>query len=143
MRMQSSTVGWVLLVTAVVLLIVAAILFKRALHRMRAGGRVRGVIVGSETRGSESGGSHDTYYVPKVRFTARDGRSHTFVSPLGRGKPYANGTEVAVVYDPRHPEDAEIAGFARSWLIPLVLVAVGVFSLLMGFDLVSERLPRP
>ena len=77
--------------------------------------------------------------VPKIRFSSRDGKTHTFVSPLGRGKPYVNGTEVSVVYDPSRPEDAEIAGFARNWMIPLVLAAVGVFSLLMGLGLVSGR----
>jgi hypothetical protein len=139
--MQGPTLGWVLLAVAVVLFIVAATLVKRALHRLRAGGRARGVIVGSETRTSDSSDSNasDMSYVPKVRFSARDGKSHTFVSPLGRGKPYADGTEVSVVYDPAHPEDAEIADFKRSWLIPLVLAAVGVFSLLMGIDLVSAR----
>jgi hypothetical protein len=136
--MEGRTLALLLVGIAVVLFAVAAHLVRRATRRLRAGGRAKGVIVGSEETFGSSGDNRP-YYRPKVRFAARDGHSHTFVSPVGRGKPYANGANVDVVYDPANPEDAEIAGFVAQWLVPLALAAFGAFMLVYGVGLLSAH----
>ena len=43
-----------------------------------------------------------------------------------------NGTPVRVLFDPGHPEDAEIATFARLWLMPTVMLVMGLPFLVAG-----------
>ena len=136
--MNDSTWGLLLGAVALVLFAVAASLAAKALKRQRAGGRARGTIVGSEkTQSGSSSSPHGVYYRPKVRFTASDGRARTFVSPVGRGKPYVEGTEVQVAYDPANPDDAEVAGFVANWLVPLAMVAFGAVALATAWRLLS------
>lgn len=133
--MDSRTTGLVMIAIAIVLFAVAVHLGRRALKLARAGGKARGTIVGSEKAyGSQA---NRPFYKPKVRFTGTDGREHTFVSPVGRGKPYVDGTEVGVVYDPAHPEEAEIAGFVHTWLVPSALAVFGAVILATGIGAVT------
>jgi hypothetical protein len=133
--MSDRTWGLLLGAVALVLFAIAARLAAKAMRRVRAGGRARGTIVGSE-RTQSGGTSHGFYYRPRVRFTASDGGVHTFVSPVGRGKPYAEGAEVEVTYDPANPADAEVAGFVANWLAPVAMVAFGVAALATAWRLV-------
>jgi hypothetical protein len=130
--------GLLLMAVAVVLVLVAARLVARTLRRMRAGGRARGVVVGNEKTFASSG-QGQPYFRRTVRFAANDGRSHTFTSPVGRGRPWVEGAKVDVIYDPADPADAEIAGFATNWLIPLALAVFAAVSLMVGLGLLSSH----
>ena len=138
--MSDRTWGMLLAAVALALFAIAASLLAKAMKRVRAGGRARGKIVGSEATQSSSsseGTSHGVFYRPKVRFTASDGRTHTFVSPVGRGKPYVEGSDVDVTYDPANPADAAVSGFASNWLVPLAMAGFGVLALVTAWRLLN------
>jgi hypothetical protein len=140
MALDGRAGGALLALVAVVLFLVAIKLARRALRLLRAGGRARGVIVGSEKMyGTAGGSSSRPSYRPTVRFTASDGSSRTFTSPVGRGKPWVEGTAVQVVYDPKRPDEAEIASFTANWLIPLMLGMFGAFILAVAAGLLTAH----
>jgi hypothetical protein len=64
----------------------------------------------------------ETRFRATVGFTTRDGRESSFRSEVATThRDYRVGDSVRVLYDPRHPEHAEIASFVRLWLLPFVL----------------------
>jgi hypothetical protein len=78
----------------------------------------------------------DRRFRPAVEFTSRDGRVISFYSEVAtfhRG--YRPGTSVRVWYDPRDPEHAEIASFARLWLLPFSLGAFAAVFIYLSFKL--------
>jgi Protein of unknown function (DUF3592) len=107
---------------------------------VEAGGRVQGVVVGSEkTFGATGRGATRRYYRPKVRFTTKERRTLTFTSKVGHGKPLTEGSEVPVMYDLANPGEAEVASFASTWLFPMVTALFGAPFFLTGLGLLLSR----
>jgi hypothetical protein len=47
---------------------------------------------------------------------------------------------VSVLYDPQNPEKASINSFTSLWLLPILLVILGVFSMTPGFLFLVSRI---
>jgi len=131
MTLDSNALGWLFTAIGGGALLGAFFLCMRPLRLIRAGGRASGTVVGVE----ESYAGRRKAYNPKVKFTAGDGRSFTFTSRVGGGKRPADGETLSVIYDPRQPEEAEIASFGSMWAFPLVLTFFGVPFFLSGLSL--------
>ncbi len=98
-----------------------------------AGGKADGTVVGNEACvPTGQRGTPRTYHHPVVAYTTPGGEKIRFTSRVGSGQPLPNGTPVRILFDPDHPEDAEIAAFARLWLMPTVLAVPGLPFLLAG-----------
>jgi hypothetical protein len=81
-------------------------------------------------------------YFPKVRFRTSSGREITFQSGMGSSVEARRiGDAVAVRYRSEQPEDAELDGFMPLWGPTLILEALGVSFLLVGFGILTGSLP--
>jgi hypothetical protein len=135
-----SGLGWIFGLGGAGMLLVALHLCRRPVRLLRAGGRVQGVVVGSEkTFGATGRGATRRYYRPKVRFTTKERRTLTFTSKVGHGKPLTEGSEVPVMYDLANPGEAEVASFASTWLFPMVTALFGAPFFLTGLGLLLSR----
>ena len=103
--------------------------------------RVRGVIVGTETRRSaaNSGSKRRTYYFPVVQFETDDGTcaEFTFCSAEPETMPEIGDT-VAVLYDPQSPGDATIDSFRGMWRGPILTILFGIGCLAGGLKMALE-----
>ncbi len=74
----------------------------------------------------------DTYR-PVVQYTDAGGTVRQATSPIA-SQQYAfdPGDEVQIYYDPHAPGDIRIAGFISSFLFPLVLTIMGLFTIAMA-----------
>jgi Protein of unknown function (DUF3592) len=101
------------------LLIGAAVTFARVAIFVRGAAETEATFVGGVAR---IGGSHTgSFLYPRFRFTAPDGRVITITASSGStDQPYDDGERVVVLYDPFHPEDAELDSLL--WMTPLFLV---------------------
>jgi len=81
-------------------------------------------------------------YRPKARFRSRNGEEVVFVSHSGFGHPaFQPGETVEVLYDPAHPQGAEIKSFWSPWLGPIIIGPIGLVFLLVGIG-IWRRLSR-
>ena len=73
-------------------------------------------------------------YFPSVRFQTADGRTIEFQNKTGTNAPPRVGDEVAVLYDPAWPEEAEVALGSMFRFGPKALLVVGgIFLAAMAF----------
>ena len=77
-------------------------------------------------------------YCPVVRFTTASGEQVEFQSEHG-GRPalHKAGQTVTVLYDPGNPQDAEIRSPLTRWLVPGLMVAIGLLFLCGGCVLIA------
>lgn len=116
-----------------------------AILRLRlalSGATAEGTVVGQKestsppTSGS-SGRPWTKLYAPIVEF-AHDGKRYRFTSSLATDTKLAQGSKVRVRYLPASPDgSAEIAGGARMWGYPVMMLAAG--ALFAGFALYAKR----
>jgi len=72
-------------------------------------------------------------YRPVVRFKTETGRTIRFVASVAsRPMPYQVGEQVAVIYNPDNPQEAQINRFLYLWFYVVMLIFFGVFTLAMG-----------
>lgn len=111
----------------------AVMLARRPLRLLRAGGRARGRVVGSE-EDVVSGGrdAPRRFHFPRIAFTTANGAAIVFRSRTGRRVAEAAGTDVDVLYDPAAPHEAEAATFRNLWMFPLLASAFGLPFLVLG-----------
>lgn len=84
-----------------------------------------GTVVELTTRATTSGRA--SIICPVVEFTATSGEKIRFTSDFGsRPAGHKVGQSVNVRYDPDDPQKAEIDSAMNLWLIPLILVFMGV-----------------
>ncbi len=108
--------------------IVAAI--AKALWLLRAQKTV-GVIFDHKAHATKANTTPRHY--PMLKYQTASGETYTLTSQVSWGKPhYENGTEMPIVYDPRKPENGEIADFANLWILPIGLVFGGISLLVMA-----------
>ena len=82
-----------------------------------------GTVVGLK---SQSGRKGRTTYREIVRFTAANGLEFEFTESVGTSHPYEKGERVPVRYQPTVPGDASIDSTLRIYLVPGILLSVGV-----------------
>lgn len=105
----------------------AAMLARRPIRLLRAGGKAQATVVGNDeqTVASKSGPARK-YYFPKLAFTTARGERISFTSASGRAVPFPEKSTMPVIYDPETPHEAHPATFGSMWLFPL---ATSLFSL--------------
>jgi len=112
---------------------VALLLARRPLRMLRAGGRARGRIVGSEEEMvASTRGPGRPFHFPKIAFTTAKGEPIVFRSRMGRRIPEKVDSDVDVLYDPSAPHDAEVATFRNLWLFPIITSVCGLPFLVAG-----------
>lgn len=125
--------GWIVLVLGLVFAgAFGGDLLKYVIWRRRAE-RVPGRVTELHRRlGGSRGDRPQMRYSPILEFTTRDGRDiRTRLNVGTKPAPAKTGEQVTVVYDPRSPEHADIAG--KGWL-RLSLLILGT---LLGVSLVG------
>lgn len=76
--------------------------------------------------------SGDVYY-PIFSFTDKEGKTYAFKSSSGSNPPaYKTGDTVSVLYDPENPTEARADSFFDLWLFPVLAVAMGIGSIIIG-----------
>ena len=69
----------------------------------------------------------DDTYAPVVSFHLKSGPLQTFTSSISsRPASYQPGETVEVLYDPAKPSDARIRSFSQLYILPLVLLLIGL-----------------
>lgn len=77
-------------------------------------------------------GPRPSYY-PVVEFQTPDGRTFRFRGSTGSSSPeFSIGARVAVRYDPRQPNRAQLTKFSHFWLGPLLLTVGGLLALFLA-----------
>ena len=80
----------------------------------------------------EDGGSAESYR-PVVTFQGADGQAYEATSPVSAQQyDFDPGDEIEIYYDPKAPSDIRIVGFVSSFLFPIVLAVMGLFTLAMS-----------
>jgi hypothetical protein len=95
-----------------------------------------GRVVAFDTRDDiDSRGDPVRYLYPQVRFTTAGGQAVTFRGDGGStDQGYAIGAVVRVMYQPEHPEQAEIDDWLDRWGAILAVGAFPAFALLWGIS---------
>ena len=129
------------LVIGLLFAVAAMATFVRTALFVAGAARTDATFVGSVSRaGGRSGG---TFLYPQFRFTTDRGQVVTMTSSSGSTEqPYADGETAPVLYDPSHPERAELDTY-MVWIVPLFLAPFAlVFTLVpAGFIALSRRGP--
>lgn len=106
----------------------AAYFFRRARHRLCTWETAKGKIVGLESHDDGDGES------PIVVFSDGDGCEHEFTNFMGGSNWYRTGYRVDVLYDSRHPENAQIKDWSSLWGITAIGLGTGtLFAILTCF----------
>lgn len=121
--------GFVIFIAGIVFVFLGFRHKKNTVARESAWITVRGKIVEIRTHRNWGGRK---IYTPIVLFF--DGRGHqTYFSQPGSQLPYySQGQEVAVIYNPQNPLQAEIKGSTGSHLTRIVYFGVGILGMLFG-----------
>jgi len=100
----------------------------------------QGVIAGHRVRHTRRNGRTRTMHHPIVRFQAA-GREWLYESPLSKSSPErAEGSTVAVLYDPADPESACIDEFLEKHFVPMLLGTIGVVFSIVGIVGLAQAL---
>jgi len=93
-----------------------------------------GVVVNHEVEDMSTATINSAVYAPVVSFKTADGRDVTFTSieHAVRAK-YPRGLHLRVLYDPAHPERAEIDSWETLWLFGSAFVVCGLALVAAGF----------
>jgi hypothetical protein len=144
------TMVWAAIISAAVavvgmaLIVSGGLLFLRQRSRLRQAVHADGTVVelirqraegeGILSRTEEGKAMRPKYlFRPRVRFRTSDGQTVVFTPSLAmRPEPYQVGQPVAVLYDPDHPETAQIDHFLYLWFHATVPVLFGVLCLELG-----------
>lgn len=106
----------------------AAYFFRRARHRLSTWETAKGKIV------SMAGHDDGDGALPVVEFSDGDGRQHEFTNFMGGSNWYRTGYRVDVLYDSRHPENAQIKDSSSLWAITAIGLGTGtLFAILTCF----------
>lgn len=131
--MAEPVMGWAFCGVGALMIGIAGALARRPMRLVRSGGSAEGTVVGNEESVATGGrGAPRTYHHPIVAFATAKGEKVRFASGVGRRTALPKGSAVRVVFDPERPEDAEIASFARLWLMPVVAAILGLPFLAAG-----------
>jgi hypothetical protein len=124
----TTTRGTILAASGITLLGVVLPLQLRTRALLKHGVKAQGTVVDVEKETGRVNNRRSRTYHPMVRFTTADGRTVTFTSELGFGRPPRIGSAVPVRYLHDDLEEAEIDR-AYIWMLPAassLLVGVGL-----------------
>jgi hypothetical protein len=71
----------------------------------------------------------DTTYSPQVEFQTPSGERIVFTGSISSGNPPRLGRKVKVRYYPDNPHDADIASPLTAWILPFLLLTLGLGTL--------------
>jgi hypothetical protein len=135
--------GVALLILLAALLAANEIEESRAIERASA--NAEGEVIGHRrvTR-SSTGGSAETLFTARIRFTAQDGQVLVVepLAPSRRAEP-PTGTRVTLHYRRDQPERATPDPPRAGWLRPVATVALPLLAIAMGLLLLARRRRRP
>ena len=94
-----------------------------------------GRITGYTSEDSEEG----LYYYSVVGFRDRSGVDHEMRGSSGLQEPPIVGTAVSITYDTASPKNAWVAGTAAPWVIPWLVLLIGVAFVIGGFVVRTEQ----
>jgi hypothetical protein len=108
--------------------------------------RAFGNVVENRLVADQRDGIEEHAYVPVVEFPDLGGRITRFTDPNGSLPPdYTIGERVEVAFDPAEPSRARLISWKRLWLVPTMLIGVGLlpsFVLAIVFRRISRGAPR-
>ena len=115
---------WTLAIGVVVLIVGAYILQQRIEYFIDSVGAV-GVITDIQEKDGLKSGNR---YFPIVEFKTQAGEIMSIVGEVGSSSffDYEVGTEIDVRYSIANPEAAKLSTFQQMWLLPFVLLLVGL-----------------
>lgn len=91
------------------------------------------VIDISEQHSTDSEGYSTTSYYPVLEFLDDQQQSFSFQGNVGGGKrKYKVGQEIEILYDPADPTKAQMKNFGAQWIMPIVLMIVGLMLVFGG-----------
>ncbi len=118
-----------------VLLILAALAAFRRTRTFIARCRTADGWIADYTREESEEG---IYYYPVMRFADAAGVEHELRGSGGLQEPPKTGTPVSITYDPTSPSNAWITGTAAPWVIPWLVLLVGVAVVVAGLVVRAE-----
>ena len=127
--------AWGFLAAGLVFIGIAALLARRPTRLLCAGGKANGVVTGNdrqEVLSRRGPMSNPWMFFPRITFTAADGREISIKSKIAGSRPLPKGKVVPLIYDPAHPEHAEIRSFGALWGFPISFFILGLPLLLEG-----------
>ena len=77
-------------------------------------------------------------YYSEVAFGDRSGLEHRFHGSVALKEPPAIGARVRITYDGENPENAWVTGSSAPWVIPWLVLLVGVGFVAAGFVIRAE-----
>jgi len=112
------------------LLIASIFLFLNTRNFINASAKATGTVIAHASSRSSDG---DLTYSPVVSFKTPDGRTIEFQSQTGSSRPSpAVGQTVEILYNPQHPQEAEINSFSSLWILPIILSGLGAGFFIIG-----------
>ena len=127
-----SGVKYLFIVSGLLILAGAAVLFQNTQQFIRLAHPVQGTVTAYEEY--SFGGS--THYRPVVSYTDKQGQSLQFVAPNGDNPPaYLIGQSVEVIYVPGAEQQPRINKFSNLWSSAVLMAVVGMLSLAIGFGM--------
>lgn len=94
--------------------------------------RTEGRVVDNRLVIDHRDGFEEQSYRPVVEYRDADGRVRRFSDPAGSLPPdHAVGEAVEVAFDPHDPAKARLTSWKRLWLVPTLLIGVGLLPALV------------
>jgi len=95
--------------------------------QLRDGQHLPGTVVANRLTTELRDGVVEHAYQPEVSFRTPDGTVRHFTDPAASlPADYSVGDAVTVLYMAAQPQNARIASWKRLWLVPTLLIAVGL-----------------
>jgi hypothetical protein len=128
-----TTIQILLFVVATILLLASIFLASSTQRFIRSAQAASGKVVDNLPDVDSDG---DTVYKPRFVFTLSNGEEVSVQSQVGTSPPsFRKGQSVTVLYDPSSPQQARINSFMQLWGGAVILIAVAVIFLVVGFCL--------
>jgi len=87
----------------------------------------------SEQTDTDSEGFSSKSYYPVLEFVDQNSQKHKFKGNVGGGKrKYHLDQEIEIIYDPANPTQAQMKNFFTQWVMPVIIVIVGVMLAIGG-----------
>lgn len=91
------------------------------------------VVDVSEQTDTDSEGFSSKSYYPVLEFVDQNSQKHKFKGNVGGGKrKYHLDQEVEIIYDPTNPAQAQMKSFFTQWIMPMIIVVVGIMLAIGG-----------
>lgn len=95
-----------------------------------------GTVVGNSYATVMNDGNVSGVYLPIIEFVLPDKGKIRFTDKVGSLPPdYEVGASVEIIYNVENPADARINSWKRLWLVPVLLIAVGLLPIIVGIIL--------